>query len=202
MRFFSQILFGMILALTNVSGGHAQDLAQNSNQEFDFIQDFGLSEFRAGLFYHSIDDVGPGGVGNTNFTRPGDINFEALFKTPELDVFYWIGSPRPTIGANINTGGLESFIRLGLTWHLPIFDTPFYLEGQFGGALHNGDLKGAVFPRRNLGCSLMFYESAGVGVNIGDNLTVTGVIEHSSTANICLPNRGLTNLGVKIGYRF
>ena len=199
MRKIQHIFLGLMLVLAGTGVGLAQGFA--SPQSLTIAQDFGLSEFRAGVLAHSVDDVGPNGE-SMNFTRPVDINFEALFKTPELDVFYWIGSPRPTVGANINTGGLESFVRLGLTWHLPIFDTPFYLEGQFGGTLHNGALKTAVWPARPLGCSLMFYESAGVGVNIGDNLSVTGVIEHSSTANICTPNRGLTNLGVKIGYRF
>ena len=170
-------------------------------QEFDFIRDFGISEFRAGVIAHSVDDVGPNGEA-LNFTRPADINFEVLFRTPELDVFRWLGYPRPALGVNINTGGLESYVRLGLTWHLPVFETPFYVEGTFGGLLHNGATGPAIWPARPLGCSLLFYESVGVGANISDRLTVTALLEHSSNANLCPPNRGMTNMGVKIGYKF
>ncbi len=162
---------------------------------------FGISEFRAGVLAHSIDDVGPNGE-MLNFTRPVDLSFEILFRSPQIDAFYWIGSPRPVLGANLNTGGLESFVRLGLNWHVPLFDSPFYVEGTFGGMVHNGALTSATYPARPLGCSLLFYESAGVGANVADNMTVTAFLEHSSSANICNPNRGLTNAGVKVGIRF
>ena len=39
--------------------------------------------------------------------------------------------------------GQDSMAHLGLTWQLPIFDTPIYLEGTFGAAVHNGALTGA-----------------------------------------------------------
>jgi len=166
-----------------------------------WAQEFWLSEVRAGVLAHSIDEPGPGGAG-ANFTRWEDISFEVLFHSPQVDAFRWIGSPRPSIGANLNLGGRESLVRAGLTWHLPIMETGLFLEGTFGAALHNGLAAGAVPPARDLGCSLLFYESAAIGYEVTDRFNVVLSIEHASNANLCAANRGLTNAGVKFGYKF
>ncbi len=164
-------------------------------------QDFGVAEIRGGFLAHSVDEKGPGGE-LLNFTRWEDISVELLFQSPDADLFRWIGSPKPNLGATVNFGGRESMIHLGLTWQVPVFDTPVFIEGTFGGALHNGALTNANAPARDLGCSLLFYESAGIGMNVSDNATVMLAWEHASSANICAPNRGLTNIGVKVGYKF
>lgn len=164
-------------------------------------QEFGVAELRAGVMAHSVDEPGPNGA-PLNLTRIEDITFEALFTSPDVAAFHWIGRPRPSVGATVNLAGRESLVRLGLTWHVPLGDSPVFVEGTFGGALHNGALNGATPPSRNLGCSLMFYESAGLGVNVSDSMTMMLALEHSSNANLCSDNRGLTNVGVKIGYKF
>jgi len=164
-------------------------------------QDFGLAEIRGGFSAHSVDEEGPNGE-LLNFSRWEDISVDFLFKTPDADLFRWIGSPKPNLGATVNFAGRESMMHLGLTWQVPVFDTPVFIEGTFGGALHNGALTTANAPARELGCSLLFYESAGIGVNVSDNATVMLAWEHASSANICAPNRGLTNIGVKVGYKF
>lgn len=164
-------------------------------------QDFGIAEFRAGVLAHSVDERAPGGE-PLNFTRWEDVSFEILFQSPDVDVFRWIGSPKPNIGATFNFAGRESMVHLGLTWQVPIFESPFFVEGTFGAAIHNGALNGAAAPARNLGCVLHFYEAAGIGMNVSDNMNVMLAWEHASSANICAPNRGLTNIGVKVGYTF
>ncbi|MCF6302467.1 MAG: acyloxyacyl hydrolase [Devosiaceae bacterium] len=164
-------------------------------------QGFGISEFRAGVMLHSIDEPGPNGE-VLNFSRLQDVSFDVLFTSPDIDVFRWIGSPRPRLGATVNFAGLESMVRLGLTWQVPLWDSAFFIEGTFGAAVHNGVLDGAVFPARNLGCLLQFYEAGGLGMNVSDNMTVVLEIEHASTAELCTPNKGLTNLGVKVGFKF
>jgi len=169
-------------------------------QQFD-PSGLGISELRAGVLFHSIDEAGPGGE-ILNLTRLQDVSFEILFRSPDIDAFSWIGSPRPNIGATINLGGLESMAHLGLTWQLALSDSAFYLEGTFGAAIHNGAFSGAKFPARNLGCFVQFYEAAGIGMNVSANMTATLSIEHASSAKICLPNEGLTNLGVRLGYKF
>jgi lipid A 3-O-deacylase len=164
-------------------------------------QDFSVSEIRAGVLAHSIDEKGPNGE-LLNFSRWEDVSFEVLFRSPDADVFRWIGSPKPNLGATFNLAGREQMAHLGLTWQVQVFETPFFVEGTIGAALHNGALDGAVYPARDLGCSLLFYESAGLGMNVADNVNVILAWEHASSANICAPNRGLTNVGIKLGYSF
>lgn len=132
-----------------------------------FAQDFGVSEFRAGFYAHSVDEAGSNGQ-EPNFANWEDVTFEVLFRSPDIDVFRWIGSPKPNVGATISLVNKESMVHLGLTWQVPIFDSPFFVEGTLGGALHNGAMNGATLPMRNLGCSLLFYQSAGIGWNVSN----------------------------------
>ena len=187
-KFFLRIALSLALLGSEVSS----TLAQN----------FGVSEFRAGFLAHSIDEPGPGGA-LLNLTRWQDVNFEALLHSPDIDAFRWLGSPKINIGATINLTGLENMAHLGLTWQARnILDTKFFVEGTFGAAVHDGLLSTATVPARNLGCRFLFYQSAALGMDITDNMSVMLAWEHASSAKVCMPNRGLTNVGVKIGYRF
>jgi hypothetical protein len=62
-----------------------------------------ISEIRAGLFYHDAAIfVAPGERDEHRVERTGvDANFELLFRSP--DFLKIIGSPRPHIGATVNT---------------------------------------------------------------------------------------------------
>ena len=186
---------GLILSAILLLFGASSVLGQNYNSGF------GIDEFRAGVLFHSIDEPGPNGEA-LNFTRLQDVSFEILFTSPDLDVFRWIGSPRPNIGVTANLAGLESMAHLALTWQIPLWESDFFLEASFGAAIHNGAFNGAVYPERNLGCLLQFYEAGGIGMNVSDQVSVILEIEHASTANICTPNKGLTSLGVKVGFKF
>lgn len=188
-------LIRLLMAIVLLVAGGAQALSQ------DLAQNFGVSELRAGFHAHSIDELGPSGE-ILNLTNWEDVTFEVLFRSPDVDAFRWIGSPKPNFGATISLAGKESMVHLGLTWQVPLFDTAIFFEGTLGGALHNGALTGAAKPLRNLGCSLLFYQSAGIGVQVSDNMNVMLAWEHASSANVCAPNRGLTDVGIKVGYRF
>jgi len=85
---------------------------------------------------------------------------------------------------------------------LPLFETPFYLEGTFGAAVHNGVLAGAVGTRKNFGCAVNFYERFGVGARLGENATATLTYEHSSNNGWCAANDGLSNFGLRVGWKF
>lgn len=162
--------------------------------------DFALSELRAGVMAHSADPFTA-----ENLSRIQDVNFEALFTAPYLDSFTFLnGQLRPRIGATVNFGGLESMVNLGLSWHVPIGDTGVWVEGTLGGAIHNGSLTGPVtYPARPLGCTALFYEAASVGVDLSDSVTAMVTLEHASNANLCVEgNRGLTNLGFRLGVKF
>lgn len=163
-------------------------------------------ELRGGLFAHSVDepDSPDKTLGFFNLTRIQDANVELLFKSPDADIFRWIGSPRPTVGATFNFGGLESMAYAGLTWHAKLFDSPVFIEGQFGGAaLFNADLHNAIYPRRSVGCNVMFHESVSLGYDVTEQANVMLTVEHASHAYLCGDdNRGLTNIGVRFGMKF
>ncbi len=164
-------------------------------------QDFGLYELRGGIMAHSADEPAPNGF-VFNFSRLEDISVDALFYSPDIDAFRWIGSPKINLGGNLNVAGRESHAHLGLTWQIPIFDSPFFVEGTFGAAVHSGELTNATAPARALGSRVLFYEEIGIGAVLPNNWTVLATAEHASNANLAQPNRGLTNMGVKVGHRF
>jgi hypothetical protein len=53
-----------------------------------------------------------------------------------------------------------------------------------------------------LGCNVLFHEQASLGFNVTQNWRLIGTVEHSSNAGLCDFNRGLTDFGVRIGYKF
>jgi len=159
-----------------------------------------VSEIRGGIYAHSVDQQAPDG-GPFDFSRLDDANVEVLF-APLPTAEWFPGLVRPNLGATLNFGGLESQVYGGLSWKLPIASTPLFVEAGFGGALNNGAISGAVPPARDLGCNLLFHEQLSVGYDITPNLDVMFTAEHSSSANLCSPNRGLSNAGIRIGWKF
>lgn len=161
-----------------------------------------FDELRGGVFAHSVDEPGPDGA-FWNVTRIEDANVELLFTPPDSDFWRILGSPRPHVGATVNFGGLESMAYAGLTWTWHVFDTPLFVEGTFGAAVTNGATSGAVFPARNLGCPVQFRESASLGYQVTPQASVMLTLEHASHAYLCGENnRGLTNLGMRFGWKF
>lgn len=162
-----------------------------------------FNEFRLGLHAYNVHHAAlPFLVNEWQLRDVESISFDMLFASPEVEVFRWIGSPRPEIGATINLGGRESLVHAGLTWQLPIFETPLYLEGTFGAAVHNGALSGAAAPQKNFGCRVNFYERFGVGIHATDAVTATLTYEHTSNDGLCNDNAGLSNFGLRIGWKF
>lgn len=161
-------------------------------------------EIRGGIFAHSVDE--PSATSTLfNIDRIEDANIELLWSVPSLTQWVAWGEVRPHLGATINFNGLESMVYGGVTWTLPLADTPIFLEASFGAAVHNGSTGPwglATHPARDLGCSLLFRESASVGFMITENASIMATIEHASNANMCQTNRGLTNMGVRAGWRF
>jgi len=162
-----------------------------------------VDELRIGLHAHDVHHAAlPFSVNQWRLNQIEDISFDLLFTSPDLDVFRWMGSPRPEVGATLNLGGKDSMAHLGLTWQLPIFETPVYLEGTFGAAIHDGALTGAAPGRKNFGCQVNFYERFGVGMHVSDNVTATLTYEHTSNNGWCQANDGLSNFGLRLGWKF
>ncbi|WP_052732121.1 acyloxyacyl hydrolase [Devosia geojensis] len=183
MRSVSVLGLAAVLTGLGLSGAAAQPIV------FD--------EIRGGLYAHSIDE------GSFDASRIEDANVELLFSIPSLDEVTLLGQLRPHIGATINLGGLESMLYAGMSWTVPLGDTPIFVEAAFGGAVHNGELEGAEYPMRDLGCRVLFHESLSLGVNITEQASIMATVEHASHGSICEgDNRGLTNLGVRVGWKF
>ena len=157
-----------------------------------------VSEIRIGA---SAQDPWSPEKGSANVT--GEILFAKPFTTADLFTSYFI--PRPHLGGSINFRGDTSFAYAGLTWTVDI--TPrFFVEATFGGAVHNGntDSNPAFIPadRNALGCSPTFRESGSIGYRFSQNWSNMATVEHLSNAGACSENRGLTNIGARVGYSF
>ncbi|WIY52693.1 acyloxyacyl hydrolase [Devosia sp. YIM 151766] len=162
-----------------------------------------VDELRIGLNAHDVHHAAlPFLVGEWRLDRIEDVSFDVLFASPDLDAFRWIGAPRPEIGATLNLGGQDSLVHANLTWQLPVFDTPLYLEAGLGVAVHDGALSGAAPGRKNFGCRINFYERWGVGMQVSDQATATLTYEHTSNNGWCDANDGLSNVGLRLGWKF
>lgn len=110
--------------------------------------------------------------------------------------------PRFQIGGAVNTGGKTSHVHAGFNWTFDL-TAKLFVEASLGGALHDGKTGNAAPAGRNaMGCAGAFRESVGVGYRLDGNWSVVASLEHLSNAGLCKSNRGLTNLGVGVGYRF
>jgi lipid A 3-O-deacylase len=156
-----------------------------------------LSEFRFGL--SAQDPWGPES-GTRNLT--GEILFAKPFTAADLFTSYFI--PRPQIGGSLNVDGKTSFAHAGLSWTVDITQQVF-VEGSFGGVVHNGPtgaLDSLPKDRAALGCSPLFRESGSVGLRLSANWSLMATVEHLSNGGLCSDNRGLTNVGARLGYSF
>jgi lipid A 3-O-deacylase len=157
-----------------------------------------FQEVRVGVFSHNeIHDEG----------APVDVSAELLSSPIGYanniggKWFSWFFNPRINIGAMINTGGKTSYLFTGLTWRVPIYG-PFFFEGEFGGSVNNGP-EHPEGDRIFMGCVPNFRESGGFGVQLTPNIDVIGSVEHNSHATFCTHiDPGLTDFGVRVGYKF
>jgi len=156
-----------------------------------------VEEVRGGVFY---DDPSPR-------ESPSEVvSLEAISSplkfystsNPYLAAFL---NPRLSAGAMVSVEGRTSYGFAGVNWHVPIWDR-FFFEGEFGGALNDSARR--IEPgRTDLGCPVTFRESGGFGYQITSNIDVIASVEHISHASLCgRENPGLTNFGLRVGYKF
>jgi hypothetical protein len=202
MRLLSTALIGAILSVALSGQVQAADLPSRSAPPAAPLQALTvtkqprfLSELRFGV---SAQDPWSPEEGSVNIT--GEVLTGKLFtaESPTLDLFI----PRFHVGGSANTAGQTSFAYAGFTWTVPITQALF-VEATFGGAIHNGETGEIVGSNHSaLGCSPLFRESASVGWRFDEHWSVMATIEHLSNAGLCEQNRGLTNVGARIGYSF
>jgi len=169
----------------------AYALAPGFTGEEPLIDASPFFEFRAGAMF------GVDGPGDDKKGTP-DVNLELLYgpfggeyQNGFLNHFL---RPRLHFGATINTEGNTSQLYAGFTWDV-FLTRRLFIEGSFGGAVHNGD---DTF----FGCQANFHESGSVGFMLTERWDVMATVDHMSNANLCDANRGLTNVGFRIGRRW
>ncbi|RIA55515.1 acyloxyacyl hydrolase [Dichotomicrobium thermohalophilum] len=152
-----------------------------------------VDEVRLGVLAHDLE---------TNDNEDGwDINAELLLHRlgPRTgDPLGILLSPRPHVGAQINTSGDTSLAYFGLTWDAWLTDSVF-IEGSFGGAIHNGPTGDS---HNSFGCTANFRESAALGIALSPEWKLLATVSHMSNGGLCDENQGLTSAGVQLGYRW
>jgi len=174
-----------------------------------------LAPTRAAAQVKVIDEVKVGVLGHdvgflTHHVEGGaDVNLEMLFTSPEA--LRIIGSPRPHIGADINTAGNTSDGYLGLTWGITLVPSLFgggavFANGSLGGAVQDGftGTTTSVAPpgRKLLGSVALFRESLELGYQITPIVSVSALLDHISNANLAPRNAGITSAGARLGFKF
>jgi lipid A 3-O-deacylase len=175
--------------------GMAADLAPAPTSAPVHKAAFGfLSEARLGVFAHDPWSPESGSV---------DINGELLSVKPfALGTGWDVAVPRLHLGASVNTQGKTSNVYAGFTWSLDL-TTALFIEASLGGAVNNGATGTYVPADMNaVGCHASFRESASLGFRLTDQISLMGTVEHYSNGGICDRNRGVTNVGVRLGYSF
>ncbi|HVL70776.1 MAG TPA: acyloxyacyl hydrolase [Beijerinckiaceae bacterium] len=155
-----------------------------------------VSEMRIGATAHD-----PWGRERGAANLSSEILFAKPFTPADLFTSYFV--PRPHVGASLNFDGRTSYGYAGLTWSIDL--TPrIFIEASVGGALHNAPTGPLPPPpdRTALGCSPAFRESGSVGVRLGGQWSLVATIEHLTNVGLCAQNRGLTNIGARLGYTF
>lgn len=155
-----------------------------------------IDEVRLGVFAADLEE---------SINSEGDyaINAEMLFGRPDraYDHYVWdyLLRPRPHIGLAINPDDGVNQAYFGVTWDIMLTDRLF-LETSFGGAVHDGPT--SPFHPDGYGCTLNFRESASLGLAFTERLHLLITVDHMSNAGLCEGNQGLTNAGVRLGYRW
>jgi lipid A 3-O-deacylase len=159
-----------------------------------------------------IDELKIGGLahdvtfGGRHLEPGADVNLEMLFTPP--DILRAIGSPRPHLGADINTSGNTSDGYFGLTWGIMLIQSLFsagdgvFANGSLGGAIHDGFIDSAPPGRKKLGSRILFRESAELGYQINPVISVSAILDHISNANLGNHNAGITSAGARLGVKF
>jgi hypothetical protein len=157
---------------------------------------FKNGQFRFGASTHGIASAETG---------TADANIEWLM--PALDLGSSVSSNgfslHPQIGANLNLQGKTSAAFAGFAGVVTL-PGGLFVEADLGGSVNNGYTSNppAGSDRSELGCTALFREAFVIGLPLSDRLSVMATAEHMSNANLCQPNNGITNVGLKLGYSF
>jgi lipid A 3-O-deacylase len=159
-----------------------------------------VDELRLGVLAHDI------GLFGGNAEDGADLNAEVRFGSPSF--LRWAFSPRPHLGASINTSGATNQVYFGLTWTATLFrdvivrGDGLFVELALGGAVHDGKIDTIRTDRKSLGSRVLFRESFEIGWAFTPSQSISFMLDHMSNANLAERNEGLDNFGIRYGLKF
>lgn len=174
-------------------------------------------ELFAGALAHDVDTPLFGG----NTPEEGTVDIEVGYRTERLEALRWIGRPRLSAKAQINTSGRTDFFTAELDWRKHLFGSSLYVQGGLGVTYQDGydtignpydpGLSAAERARRftlsaknkSFGSPVLFDLSGVIGYDLSERWAVEGVWDHYSHARLFgSRNPGIEEFGVKVVYRF
>lgn len=159
---------------------------------------FGLDEVRFGVLAANLEE---GGSEEAETLINGEFLFniglsQHVYDDPIRNFFL---RPRAHVGVSVTPDEGTNQVYAGLTWETHLTNRIF-AELSFGGTLHDGPT--AANDPNSYGCSLLFRESVSIGYEVTEHIRVMATVDHMSNAGLCDQNQGLTNAGVRLGYRW
>ena len=183
----------LILADKKTAGSNSRETYTSKNKSEKGLYDL-LSEVRLGIGDHDA------GVFGRTKEEGLDFNIEFLFLSPDFLEAIW--SPRPMLGASINSDDDTSQVYAGITWEGWFYDNFFWNFG-FGLSFHDGETKSDNIKKKELGSKVLFRESIDIGWAFFENNQVSLFVDHMSHGHIFGDkNEGMDTIGIRYGYRF
>jgi lipid A 3-O-deacylase len=139
-----------------------------------------IDEVKLGILDHDV------AIGGDHKECCVDVNGEVLFVSPNLLHAIW--APRPHLGITGHIGTGNSYGYFGLSW------TGDFFRGTFRPA-------DSFFAELGLGLRILFHEEIDLGYRFTPRSNVPFFFDHISDANLTTYNPGLSNMGVRLGYR-
>jgi hypothetical protein len=150
-------------------------------------------ELRGGVFAHALASPEAGSV---------DANLELV--APRFFVIPWLPeylTPRFHVGGIANFNGKTSYVYAGALWTFNLTQS-WFVEGFFGGLIHNGNLDDNASDMNGLGCRWAFHSGGSIGYRLSDRWSVMGTFDHLSNGQICTYNKGINDYGLRAAYSF
>lgn len=188
-RLLWTIIFASALSTVSPVYSHADGLSEPSPLPL-------FNEIRFGVLAADLD---PGGGSDDTVAINAELlspHFAGQYGDLILDALL---NPRLHIGTTLTTDDGVNQAYAGLTWDYHLTDAVF-LETSFGGAVHNGETDD--HNADSYGCTIQFRESLSVGVDLSERISLMATVDHMSNSGLCNENQGLTNAGVRLGYRW
>ena len=180
--------------------------AQDADWE-TIARQYGVSELRAGVLLDGLEQAYPFPFlvreDSIDLGNWQNLSAEVLFSFPDDDMISWLGSPRIGIGGTLNFTGKISYARLAAVWHIPVFDTGFFIEPMVGGMIHDGYLYDAPAGQREMGCRVVYFYGGNIGYEVSEKLNVMATFEHGSHWSQCVrrENDGVNRMGIRLGWK-